>query len=367
MRPMLFHPFEIAFCGYSGSGKTTLISSLVSRLAGKYSIACYKHGCHHFDIDRPGKDSWTLGEAGAGTVMISDPEKKAVITRHADKSSLLERQVFSVHDILFVEGLKELPLPKLLLVDRERKILDLVHDGKVSNISALATPDDQADYAEFGVPVFHRDDIDAIASFIESTLFLRSSKNTPLCGLVLAGGLSRRMGHDKALIRYHALNQLLHTASLLGKHCGKVFLSCRTDQCETYRQFNIPMISDAYLDIGPMGGLLSAQQMEPEAAWLLSACDLPFLDETMVSQLVMQRNPLRFASAFRNPDSGLMEPLIACYEPKSRSRLLFMHADGCNSLSAFLENSRIEELAPLKPGALKNVNAPEDFPSPGRE
>lgn len=363
MKHMLFHPFEIAFCGYSGSGKTTLIASLVRRLAVQFSVACYKHGCHHFDIDRPGKDSWTLGNAGAGTVMISDPEKKAVICRHAEAPGVLERQVFSGHDMLFVEGLKELPLQKLLLVDKERKILDLLRNGTVSNVCALVAPDDPVYYADSGVPVFHRDDIDGIATFIENTLLRRSLEKTPLYGLVLAGGLSSRMGHDKALIRYHSENQLMHTASLLQKYCGKVFLSCRADQCETYRQFNIPMITDAYLGIGPMGGLLSAQQAEPEAAWLLAACDLPFLDETMARRLIMQRNPLRFASAFRNPDSGRIEPLFACYEPKSRSRLILLHADNRNSLSAFLEHSRFEELTPPNPGTLRNINTPDDYPA----
>ncbi len=70
---MLFHPFEIAFCGYSGSGKTTLIAEVVRYLSQRLSIAYYKHGCHRFDIDREGKDSWVVRQAGAATVMISDP------------------------------------------------------------------------------------------------------------------------------------------------------------------------------------------------------------------------------------------------------------------------------------------------------
>jgi molybdenum cofactor guanylyltransferase len=366
MRAMLFHPFEIAFCGYSGSGKTRLIASLVSILSGKYSIACYKHGCHCFEIDREGKDSWILGKAGAETVMISDPEKKAVISREPELSDMLERQAFSGHDMLFVEGLKELHLPKLLLVDGERKILDLLRGGSVPNVLALVTSDDPAGYAGSGVPVFHRDNITAIASFIETELYTRSSANTPVHGLVLAGGLSNRMGFDKGLIRYHTQNQLQHTAAILRPYCCKVFLSCRSEQLETYSQFNLPVITDSYLGIGPMGGLLSAQQREPDAAWIIAACDLPLLDEAAVKQITMQRNPLRFATAFRNPDSGCIEPLFACYEPKSRPRLLLLHADGCNSLSAFLEQSRIEEIIPRKPETLRNVNTPGERQSLNR-
>ncbi len=357
---MLFHPFEIAFCGYSGSGKTTLIAAVTRHLSEKYSIACYKHGCHRFDIDREGKDSWIMGNAGAGTVMISDPEKKAVITRQSGIGNLLERQAFSGHDILFVEGLKELPLPKLLLVDEERRILDLLRDGKISNVCALVTKDDPADCKGFTVPVYQRDNVGEIASFVETILLNRARDNSPVYGLVLAGGLSSRMGFDKALIRYHEENQLKHTASMLQRHCARVFISCRDGQSGTYGRFGIPMITDRYLGIGPMGGLLSAQQAEPDAAWLIAACDLPFLDESALNQLILQRNPLRFATAFRNPSSDRFEPLLACYEPKSRPRLLLRHGEGNNSLSDFLEHSRIEELAPCNAVVLKNINTPEE-------
>lgn len=357
---MLFHPFEIAFCGYSGSGKTTLVAGVVRLLSARLSIAYYKHGCHRFDIDREGKDSATIGQAGASTVMISDPEKKALVTTHASGSLLLERHAFSEHDLLIVEGLKELPLPKLLLVDSERKILELVNNGSVTNVAALVVPDDPASYRPFGIPLFHRDRIGDIASFIESFLIRRSLQEHPLYGLVMAGGRSSRMGSDKALIEYHRQNQLIHTASLLQRQCEEVFVSCREEQSETYAQFGIPLITDAYLGIGPLGGLLSAQQAQPAATWVIAACDLPFLDDAIAGQLCSERNPLRFATAFKNPQSGRLEPLFACYEPKSRSRLMFRHMGGDNSLSSFLNESRIEELVPRQSGLLRNINYPEE-------
>ncbi len=358
---MLFHPFEIAFCGYSGSGKTTLIAGVVRHLSAKFTLAYYKHGCHRFDLDREGKDSWIVRQAGADTVMISDPATKAVITSHekSSASQLLERHVFADEDLLLVEGLKELPLPKVLLVDTERRILDLVSTGALTNIVALVVPDDPVAYAVYGYPVLHRDCIGDIAAFIEAFLLTSSLKEHPLNGLVLAGGRSSRMGSDKALLAYHADNQLVHTAALLQKQCSEVFISCREEQAETYRHFGIPLITDSYLGIGPMGGLLSAQQARPEAAWVVAACDLPFLDQDIVQQLCSQRNPLRFATAFRNPQSGCLEPLCACYEPKSRCRIILRHIERNNSLLSFLDESRIEELALQNSGALKNINDPE--------
>ncbi len=356
---MLFHPFEIAFCGYSGSGKTTLIKEVVRHLSARLSIAYYKHGCHRFDIDREGKDSQVVRQAGAESVMISDPEKKALVTG-SGTDTLLERHAFAEHDLLIVEGLKELPLQKLLMVDSERKILDLVNRGRITNVAALIVPDDPASYPAFGIPLFQRDTIVAIASFIETLLLDRALKKRPLHGLVLAGGRSSRMGCDKALLAYHASNQLVHTAKLLQEQCSEVFVSCREDQAEAYRNFGLPLITDAYLGIGPLGGLLSAQRFMPDAAWIVAACDLPFLDEAIIRQLSSERDPLRFATAFRDPRSCRIEPLSACYEPKSRNRLLLRHSSGENSLSAFLNESRIRELVLHKSDALQNINNPDE-------
>ena len=50
-------------------------TQIVSLLSERYTIGYYKHGCHHFDIDREGKDSFVVRQSGASVVMVSDPEK----------------------------------------------------------------------------------------------------------------------------------------------------------------------------------------------------------------------------------------------------------------------------------------------------
>jgi molybdopterin-guanine dinucleotide biosynthesis protein A len=92
---------------------------------------------------------------------------------------------------------------------------------------------------------------------------------------------------------------------------------------------------------------------------VIAACDMPFIDEGVVRQLCELRNPFRFASVFRNPESGRIEPLFACYEPKSRTRLFEQHMEGNNSLSFFLEESRIEELTAPSSVVLQNINDAE--------
>ena len=364
---MLFHPFEIALSGFSGTGKTTLAAAVVNRLSERFAVGYYKHGCHRFDIDREGKDSHTLQKAGAGTVMISDPEKKAVITGTGNRQ-LSERTVFLDCDMLLVEGLKELQLPKLLMVDRERKILEQLAAGAIPQVVALVSTGAETEFpcSPCDIPVFHRDDIDTITAFIES-FFAGNVSETPLSGLILAGGRSRRMGTDKALLSYHGENQILHTATLLKEHCREVFLSCRSDQEDSYASFGLPVITDRYLETGPAGGLLSAQQRHPQTAWLAVACDMPFLDAALLGELLENRMPLRFATAFRIPGSGKFEPLSACYEPKSRAALLAGHAEGNHSLQALLENRRIGEITLSGSRAISNINDPESMQKVVRE
>ena len=101
-------------------------------------------------------------------------------------------------------------------------------------------------------------------------------------GLILAGGYSRRMGQDKALLDFHGKAQVEHIYGLLQKYCASVFLSKRSDQ-DTYK--NLAYIDDSseFSHHGPLGGILSAMKKYPQADWLVMACDLPFISEILAS------------------------------------------------------------------------------------
>ena len=353
-----FHPFELAVCGFSGSGKTTLVKRLVTRLGGRYKIAYFKHGCHRFDIDRKGKDSEVIKAAGAHTVIISDPLKHAFIADGVP-AQLWTRTIVEQSDILLVEGLKELPLPKLLMIDQECSMLELLDRGGISNVQLIVTPDEdsKARAERCGVPVLDRDDTDGILDFIEHYY---QAITPPLYGLVLAGGRSSRMGHDKALIDYHGQKQLFHTASLLDSVCRKTWISCREEQVATYAVYGRECIPDAYTGFGPIAALLSAQQAEPDAAWLILACDIPLMTGELIGDLARRRHPMAPATAFRHRESGKVEPLAAIYEPKSRPALLLRHAFGNNSLASYLQDMATGLVELEDAAQLRNVNNPRE-------
>ncbi|MDR2152431.1 MAG: molybdopterin-guanine dinucleotide biosynthesis protein B [Helicobacteraceae bacterium] len=102
----------VAFTGPSGSGKTTLIVKIAQELAPRKKVAIIKHDPKdkaRFDTD--GKDSDRFFKTGAQTVVISPTRT----TFFSHKTSAIDEAIrlLGDFDYLFVEGLKELPLPRI--------------------------------------------------------------------------------------------------------------------------------------------------------------------------------------------------------------------------------------------------------------
>jgi molybdopterin-guanine dinucleotide biosynthesis protein A len=183
----------------------------------------------------------------------------------------------------------------------------------------------------------------------------------PLHGLVLVGGLSKRMGSDKAALEYHGKPQVEHAFDLLAPHCARRFVSCRADQGSQPALAGLPQIHDAFSDMGPMAGILSALQAHPQAAWLVIACDLPFLDAATLQALVDGRDPEMMATGFIGSYKSLPEPLCTIYEPKAFARMRELNGQGIDCPRKAMIHSPCRMLNPPDPLALTNANHPEDY------
>lgn len=181
----------------------------------------------------------------------------------------------------------------------------------------------------------------------------------PLYGLVLAGGESRRMGHDKALLDYHGRPQLEWAYRLVARHCERAYVSVRAGQADGPRSA-LPRIVDGETGAGPIAGIAAAQAAHPEAAWLVVACDLPFLGDALLAHLVARRGA-QPVTAFRSAHDGLPEPLFAIYEPETRLAILEAAAAGRNCPRKFILGSGVPLLDLPDPAALDNVNTPEEL------
>ncbi len=145
--------------------------------------------------------------------------------------------------------------------------------------------------------------------------------SAPLYGLLLTGGRSRRMQRDKLALEYGGQPQLARAMALLEPLVERSFISVRADQRNDPQRSAFPCITDVLPDIGPIGGIHAALCAHPEAAWLVLAGDLPFLDTATLQQLIAARAPQRLATAFRSSHDGKPEPLCAIFEPASLSSI----------------------------------------------
>lgn len=201
-----------------------------------------------------------------------------------------------------------------------------------------------------GKPVFSISETSEIAQLIQENCPAPGIK-----GLVLAGGKSTRMGEDKGQINYHGSPQVDFLLSEFKKVDIDGFVSCRPEQYEGY-----PRITDKFEGLGPFGAIASAFQNDPNAAWLVVACDLPLVNTTVFEELFSQRNPAKAATAFHNPETGFPDPLITLWEPKAYMRLMEFLALGYSCPRKVLINSDVEIIQPSDPMVLKNVNTPEE-------
>ncbi len=182
-------------------------------------------------------------------------------------------------------------------------------------------------------------------------------------GLVLAGGKSRRMGRDKALLVRSGRSQLRCAVELLQSALHEVFVSTRAEQANEPERGRYAQIVDRYDDIGPIAGILSAMEAHPDSGWLVLACDLPNVDAQTIDTLLHSRSDSKPFTAFASSYDQLPEPLCAFYAPSSLSIIRQFVADGIVCPRKILIRSDTLLLEQPHPASLDNVNTPEDLES----
>jgi len=134
----------VAFTGPSGSGKTTIVEKLSKILIENNKVAIIKNDPKNkavFDVE--GKDSDRFTKTGA-EVVITSPERT---TFFSQRTKTLDDiiDMISDFDILLVEGLKTLPLPRIAIFRNE------IDESYFSCSEAIAI-DDSIDISKYNIP-----------------------------------------------------------------------------------------------------------------------------------------------------------------------------------------------------------------------
>jgi len=297
-------------CGFSGSGKTTMLEAAIPHLIARgLAVAIVKHDSHGFLVDKEGKDSDRFFRAGA-TVSLRGPTEQFT-RRNAGSALTLEETLSDLardHDLVLVEGHKDTPLPKLW----------------VGNAETSAPPEHVTDVQ--GTLLWDSDRLTLFLDFIDNWL-PAIWQSCPLFGGLLIGGKSSRMGTPKQLVPFgssmlgeiaaNALMEGLNGAerrrnvNTLGPNVAILGAGADPDTLQHLRR-----LIDAPELAGPVAGLLAAHRWAPRTAWILAACDHPWLSAADVRWLISKRRPGTWAIIPRQGDNHPC-PTLALYEPQA--------------------------------------------------
>ena len=350
-------PF-LCFAGFSGVGKTTLLERLIKRFTEEdIRVGYYKHDSHRFSIDKEGKDTARATQAGAGIITINDPRHFAIVADNAFKKRSITHALEQC-DCILIEGYKQSPFDKIVFLDQEGKlpipseipgIKAIVHQGIIGE----GLPD---------VPRFHRDEIESIYQFVRDHFISRESE---LYGAVFVGGESKRMGKPKFSLTYDGISGTEKAVKLLSKFCNKVFLSSRADldMGSLKKINNVERINDEHIQLGPVGGLATLMGQFPDKAWMITACDMPFLKEDDFETILQNRDPLRYGTCYVQKGNFGYEPMCAIYEPKFIVPLFEAMSRRELSLSRIIEALPFKKLKIDEADRSKfmNINTTEDY------
>ncbi|MGQ9630236.1 MAG: molybdopterin-guanine dinucleotide biosynthesis protein B [bacterium] len=173
----------VSVVGKSDSGKTTFIEKLIPILKGRgYKIATVKHDTHGFELDREGKDTWRHARAGADSVLISGPQKMALIKRVDGEMGLDEivAEYARDADLVITEGYKRGDKPKIE-VSRREVSTDLLCDER----ELLAIVADHP--LDLKVPQFAPDDAEGVADLIEEKILKKARGSEHRVRLIVNG------------------------------------------------------------------------------------------------------------------------------------------------------------------------------------
>ena len=161
----------IGVAGFKNAGKTTLVEKLVTELTRRgYRVSTVKHAHHSFDIDHEGRDSFRHRKAGASEVAVVSRHRWAIIHESREEAEPTLQEILAQLgpcDLVIVEGYKRDTHDKI-----EVRNIDLTHPTLAGDDPTVVAIAANGAISDAPVPVFGRDEVTALASFIETHMEL---------------------------------------------------------------------------------------------------------------------------------------------------------------------------------------------------
>lgn len=196
----------------------------------------------------------------------------------------------------------------------------------------------------------------------------RPGPTPPTLGVVLAGGLARRMGGgDKPLRLVDGRSMLDRVVASLGGQCAGLVLNANGDPAR-FAGLGLPVVPDTVAGFaGPLAGILAGLDWcaanRPDLAWVASAAaDTPFLPGDFVLRLHATRQaadtPLACAAS-----AGQAHPVNALWPVSLREALRAALDAGERKVARWAASFGVAQASWETAGGdpFFNVNAPDDL------
>ena len=342
-----FAPNEIAILGTNCGIISNLVHEISEKLSN-YKLA-YFDASHAKDVAQNRLSEYTFHHQG-----------NLQITTSGNINKFEQRLQFAQFDYVFINGNHYQGAKQILILDEEKEASVLKRLEQLDRIQFVIKLKKDTEYFSFleekypqikNIICYTIDEVDKISNHINNLI---QEKIATVKGLVLVGGQSTRMGQDKSNLDYFGKPQKIVAKQLLESNNLETFYSVQN--ASEYDD----EIHDKFLNLGPFGGICSAFQKDPNAAWFVLATDVPFVNDKIIKLLLNQRNPGKIATAIKGKGKDFPEPLITIYEPKAYPILLQYLAQGYSCPRKALINSEVE-IVEVDDDFIRNVNTPVDF------
>ncbi|MBM3416869.1 MAG: molybdenum cofactor guanylyltransferase [Bacteroidetes bacterium] len=136
-----------------------------------------------------------------------------------------------------------------------------------------------------------------------------------ITAIILAGGKSSRMGEDKGLVFFKNKRLVEYVTEEVNKVSTYIIIISANP---AYKEFGFPCIEDELKGKGPLGGIYTGLKHSPTQKNLLLGCDMPFLSEKLLQELI---NNCGEEEVLLTEHNSLAEPLCSVYDKNCLSHI----------------------------------------------
>ncbi|MGD7034960.1 molybdenum cofactor guanylyltransferase MobA [Methylotuvimicrobium buryatense] len=170
------------------------------------------------------------------------------------------------------------------------------------------------------------------------------SNPTKVTGVILAGGLARRMNNqDKGLVLFHRRPMVSYAIDSIKPLVDQVIINANRN-LDAYSKFGLPVVSDQNGNFeGPLAGILSAMAHADAGIVLVMPCDSPLIKTDHLQRLLKAGlNPeIDVAVAF---DGERLHPVFLAIKTTLESSLIDYLGSGERKIDRWLMKHRMTQV-----------------------